>query len=68
MKSNDNAPNESELLTKKQTAFYLQVSERTVDNLMSRRQLPFIRLGNRLIRFPKSAVKARLKELTVNAG
>jgi excisionase family DNA binding protein len=55
-------------LTKQQLARRLSVSPRTVDNLIARRALPFVRLSARLIRFPVAAVEAYLRDhLTINA-
>lgn len=55
-------------LTKQQLARRLNVSPRTVDNLMARRALPFVRLSAKLIRFPVAAVEAYLRDhLTVRA-
>jgi len=46
--------------TKSQVARRLNVSVRTVDNLMKQRRLPFIKLTSKLVRFPKSDVDAYL--------
>ncbi|NBV24658.1 MAG: DNA-binding protein [Proteobacteria bacterium] len=55
-------------LTKQQLARRLNVSLRTVDNLVARRALPFVRLGGKLIRFPKVAVDEHIqRHLTINA-
>ena len=43
--------------TKEQLAQRLGISGRTVNNLM-RRGLPYIRLGGKLLRFPKAIVDA----------
>ena len=42
--------------TKSQVARRLNVSPRTIDNLMRQRRLPFIKLTSRIVRFPKAAV------------
>jgi excisionase family DNA binding protein len=46
--------------TKSQVARRLNVSVRTVDNLMKRRRLPFIKLTSKIVRFPKADVDAFL--------
>jgi len=46
--------------TKSQVARRLNVSRRTVDNLMRQRRLPFIKLTSKIVRFPKSEVDAYL--------
>ncbi len=42
--------------TKSQVARRLNVSRRTIDNLMRQRRLPFIKLTPRIVRFPKAEV------------
>jgi excisionase family DNA binding protein len=54
-------------LTKAQVAQVLGVSRRTVDNLMRRRQIPYVKLSARLVRFPRSEVEIKLKKLLINA-
>lgn len=55
-------------LTKQQLARRLNVSPRTVDNLIARRALPFVRLSGKLIRFPRAAVDEHIqRHFTVNA-
>lgn len=55
-------------LTKQQLARLLNVSPRTVDNLIARRALPFVRLSGKLIRFPRAAVDEHIRRhFTVNA-
>jgi excisionase family DNA binding protein len=55
-------PSESDpLLDKRQMAEWLKVSTRTVDQLMTRRRLPYFRLG-RTIRFRLANVIAHLQE------
>ena len=46
--------------TKSQVARRLNVSRRTIDNLMRQRRLPFIKLTSRIVRFPKAEVDAYL--------
>ncbi len=49
-----------EVCTKKELAYFLRVSVRTIDNLVRTKRIPFFKL-NRTIRFDKSAVLAALK-------
>lgn len=59
---------EPEYLTKEQTARWLGVSPRTVDTLLKQRRIPVIRFSNRLIRFPRAAVRQYLDDnMTVRA-
>jgi excisionase family DNA binding protein len=44
--------------TKSQVAWRLNVSRRTIDNLMRQRRLPFIKLTSKIVRFPKADVDA----------
>ena len=46
--------------TKLQVARRLNVSKRTIDNLMRQRRLPFIKLTSKIVRFPKAEVDAYL--------
>ena len=46
--------------TKSQVARRLNVSVRTVDNLMKQRRLPFIKLTSKIVRFSKADVDAFL--------
>jgi excisionase family DNA binding protein len=46
--------------TKSQVARRLNVSQRTIDNLMRQRRLPFIKLTSKIVRFPKAEVDAYL--------
>ena len=46
--------------TKSQVARRLNVSRRTIDNLMRQRRLPFIKLTSKIVRFPKAEVDAYL--------
>jgi excisionase family DNA binding protein len=46
--------------TKSQVARRLNVSKRTIDNLMRQRRLPFIKLTSKIVRFSKAEVDAFL--------
>ncbi len=48
--------------TKSQVARRLNVSRRTIDNLMRQRRLPFIKLTSKIVRFPKTEVDAYLAQ------
>jgi len=48
--------------TKSQVARRLNVSQRTIDNLMRQRRLPFIKLTSKIVRFPKAEVDAYLAQ------
>ena len=48
--------------TKSQVARRLNVSRRTIDNLMKQRRLPFIKLTSKIVRFPKAEVDAYLAQ------
>ena len=48
--------------TKSQVARRLNVSRRTIDNLMRQRRLPFIKLTLKIVRFPKAEVDAYLAQ------
>jgi excisionase family DNA binding protein len=53
------------LLDKKALARELSVSARTIDNLMARRAIPYIKVG-RLVRFDVQKVKAALARFEVH--
>ena len=54
--------------TKSQVARRLGVSQRTIDNLMARRLLPFVKLSPKIIRFPRVEVDNYLRRhLTIKA-
>ena len=54
--------------TKDQVAWRLNVSRRTIDNLMRQRRLPFIKLTAKIVRFPKAEVDAYLaRNFHINA-
>jgi excisionase family DNA binding protein len=63
----DNKSEKPDFLTKTQVAELIGVSTRTIDNLMRRGQLPYLKLSARLVRFPRSEVGIKLKELLVNS-
>ena len=48
--------------TKSQVARRLNVSRRTIDNLMRQRRLPFIKLTSKIVRFPKAEVDTYLAQ------
>lgn len=48
--------------TKSQVARRLNVSKRTIDNLMRQRRLPFIKLTSKLVRFPRADVDSFLAQ------
>jgi len=49
-------------------ALRLNVSRRTIDNLMRQRRLPFIKLTSKIVRFPKVEVDAYLaQQFHINA-
>jgi excisionase family DNA binding protein len=52
-------------LTKAELARHLQVCPRTVDYLMARRKIPFIRLSGRLVRFRLADVERALAKYTI---
>ena len=54
--------------TKAQVARRLGVSERTIDNMMRLRRLPFVKLSNKIVRFPRSEVDDYIRRnLTIQA-
>jgi excisionase family DNA binding protein len=54
--------------TKSQVARRLNVSRRTIDNLMRQRRLPFIKITSKIVRFPKAEVDAYLtRQFQINA-
>lgn len=53
----------SGFITKKQVALLTHLSIRTVDNLISQKKIPFIKVTKRAIRFRWSAVEAALLRL-----
>ena len=62
-------PASADYETKSQVARRLNVSKRTIDNLMKQRRLPFIKLTSKIVRFPKADVDAFLaRNFRVRAG
>jgi excisionase family DNA binding protein len=53
------------VVTKGQIAAALQVSERTITKMMGRQEIPFFRLGERLVRF---RVEEAIKHMEAQAG
>ena len=51
-------------ITKDELAKFLRVSSRTVDNYVSRRRIPYIKLG-RIVRFRLPDVERALRRFTV---
>jgi excisionase family DNA binding protein len=63
MKSNAQELNpDDELMTVKEVAEYLKVTEWSVYQRVSRRQIPFLKMG-RLLRFWKSSVERHVRDL-----
>lgn len=59
------------LLNKAEAANLLGVSVRTLDGLMARRMVPFVKLGSKIVRFDKHDVLAHLKaryEISARGG
>jgi excisionase family DNA binding protein len=50
--------------TKKELAAHLNVSTRTIDNMITR-GLPYIRFTSKLVRFPRTAVDDWIRERTI---
>ena len=48
----------TEMLDYREAATLLGIKVGTLYSLVSRRQVPFVRLGNRLIRFPRPTLEA----------
>ena len=53
-------PGAADYETKSQVARRLNVSKRTIHNLIRQRRLPFIKLTSKIVRFPKADVDAFL--------
>jgi len=53
----------TDLMTRKEVAEYFGMSIRTIDYLVASKQLPFFRIGPRLIRFSKTKIKEHLERL-----
>ena len=52
-----------DFLTKEGVAKLLQVSTRTIDNLMAKKVIPFLKLGHRTVRFRRQDVAVALGRL-----
>jgi excisionase family DNA binding protein len=52
------------LWQKKDVAAFFRISERSVETLVSQRQIPFLRLGHRTLRFRKADVLRALNRFT----
>jgi excisionase family DNA binding protein len=64
--SSDGVPSTPKrLLSKRELAAVLNVSERTLDNWLAQRKIPRLRLSNRLTRFNLSKVEAALARYEV---
>ena len=64
--SSDGVPSTPKrLLSKRELAAVLNVSERTIDNWLAQRKIPRLRLSNRLTRFNLSKVEAALSRYEV---
>lgn len=61
------AANEPALLSRKELAKKLGLSERSIDNLQKRRALPVIKISNRCCRFSLAACLASLQRFEVEA-
>jgi NitT/TauT family transport system substrate-binding protein len=55
---------EQELLTKRELMEYLRISKGTLDKLMKRRDLPFLKLGKRVL-FRRQEIDAWLEKYRV---
>lgn len=62
MKVENQSDTERLYMTKSQTAAFLQVSTRTLDNWMRQRLVPYLRIG-RTIRFRRSDLEGNLGTL-----
>ena len=58
-----NEKHDKNLLTKEAVANWLQVSTRKVDGMMAEGSLPFLKLGNRTVRFQRQEVAEALARL-----
>ena len=59
---------EPELLTKAEAAHLLGVSIRTIDNMMRQRRISFVKLTEKMVRFPRREILLHIREnLTVHA-
>jgi excisionase family DNA binding protein len=51
-----------EILTPDEAAEFLRVSRRTINHLIAAEAIPFVRIGNRVVRFRRQAVMKWLRE------
>jgi|GEM_PF-2453467 len=58
-------PHDNGLLSLREVADHLRISERHVQNLRARRLIPFIKLSTRCLRFRLSDVERAVDKLTV---
>jgi excisionase family DNA binding protein len=64
--SNEGVPlTPKRLLSKRELAAVLNVSERTIDNWLVQKRIPRLRLSNRLTRFKLSKVEAALERYEI---
>ena len=54
--------NEKEVLTRKDAAEFLQIPVQTIDYLVRTGQIPFSRIGKRLVRFYRPRLVQHMKE------
>ena len=62
-----------EILTRKEIAKHLKIPVRTIDYLVNTGQIPFSRIGQRMVRFQRSRIDEYLKQregvpFSVNRG
>jgi excisionase family DNA binding protein len=51
------------LLTKKEVAALLRVTNRTVENLTNRGVIPKITLGTKMVRYPEDDIRSMLRKM-----
>jgi excisionase family DNA binding protein len=70
MKDTENIPNRNlslvSFMNRREMAHFLGISERKLSTMVSRREIPVIKLG-RSVRFDPIEVKKALKRLTIDA-
>lgn len=59
---------DNDLIDHDELAVYLKVKKGTIYAKVSRREIPFIRISGRLVRFSKRAIDAWLEELAKKGG
>lgn len=57
---------DSKLITLEQLSELTAVSQKTIRNWIYRREIPFVKLNNRLIRFRCSEIEKWLKSCSIN--